>query len=666
MKNLQKYHQQFFMPPQVNLDWLRKDHVDHAPIWCSVDLRDGNQALIEPMGLQEKLEFFDLLVKLGFKEIEIGFPAASETEFAFARQLIEQNKIPEDVTIQVLTQAREHIIRRTFEAIQGAGHAIVHLYNSTSVAQREQVFHKNKKEIKELAVEGARLLQELAKETEGDFSFEYSPESFSGTEVDYALEVCNAVLNVWKPEKDKKVIINIPTTVEVSMPHVFGAQIAYLSEHMDFRKQVTLSVHPHNDRGCGVATTEMAILAGCDRVEGTLFGNGERTGNVDVVTLALNMYSQGVDPKLDFSDLMSVAQTYERLTGMKVYERSPYAGALVFTAFSGSHQDAISKGFSFHESGKDNGIWSVPYLPIDPRDIGRQYDGDVIRINSQSGKGGVSYILKTGFGISVPKKMQEDLGYTMKHISDREHAELAPDRVYQIFDDLYIHPDMNFQITDCHFKQTTGGILVQMSLQHGGSDHVVEANGNGRIDAVSNALKQYFGVRYQLSAYEEHALTSGSSSKACAFVCITAGDKEYWGVGIHEDIIKASVDALAVSVNHLEGVKEAQAPTDERIGEILNYMQKQYLEITLEDLAKKFYLSKPYLSKYIKEKSGQTFGEHLKKIRLKKAGSLLKNGNMRVERVAEMVGYHNVEHFNRLFKKKYGMTPVQYRSGSVS
>ena len=622
MKNLQKYHQQFFMPPQVNLDWLRKDHVDHAPIWCSVDLRDGNQALIEPMGLQEKLEFFDLLVKLGFKEIEIGFPAASETEFAFARQLIEQNKIPEDVTIQVLTQAREHIIRRTFEAIQGAGHAIVHLYNSTSVAQREQVFHKNKKEIKELAVEGARLLQELAKETEGDFSFEYSPESFSGTEVDYALEVCNAVLNVWKPEKDKKVIINIPTTVEVSMPHVFGAQIAYLSEHMDFRKQVTLSVHPHNDRGCGVATTEMAILAGCDRVEGTLFGNGERTGNVDIVTLALNMYSQGVDPKLDFSDLMSVAQTYERLTGMKVYERSPYAGALVFTAFSGSHQDAISKGFSFHESGKDNGIWSVPYLPIDPRDIGRQYDGDVIRINSQSGKGGVSYILKTGFGISVPKKMQEDLGYTMKHISDREHAELAPDRVYQIFDDLYIHPDMNFQITDCHFKQTTGGILVQMSLQHGGSDHVVEANGNGRIDAVSNALKQYFGVRYQLSAYEEHALTSGSSSKACAFVCITAGDKEYWGVGIHEDIIKASVDALAVSVNHLEGVKEAQAPTDERIGEILNYMQKQYLEITLEDLAKKFYLSKPYLSKYIKEKSGQTFGEHLKKIRLKKAGSL--------------------------------------------
>ena len=554
MKNLQKYHQQFFMPPQVNLDWLRKDHVDHAPIWCSVDLRDGNQALIEPMGLQEKLEFFDLLVKLGFKEIEIGFPAASETEFAFARQLIEQNKIPEDVTIQVLTQAREHIIRRTFEAIQGAGHAIVHLYNSTSVAQREQVFHKNKKEIKELAVDGARLLQELAKETEGDFLFEYSPESFSGTEVDYALEVCNAVLNVWKPEKDKKVIINIPTTVEVSMPHVFGAQIAYLSEHMDFRKQVTLSVHPHNDRGCGVATTEMAILAGCDRVEGTLFGNGERTGNVDIVTLALNMYSQGVDPKLDFSDLMSVAQTYERLTGMKVYERSPYAGALVFTAFSGSHQDAISKGFSFHESGKDNGIWSVPYLPIDPRDIGRQYDGDVIRINSQSGKGGVSYILKTGFGISVPKKMQEDLGYTMKHISDREHAELAPDRVYQIFDDLYIHPDMNFQITDCHFKQTTGGILVQMSLQHGGSDHVVEANGNGRIDAVSNALKQYFGVRYQLSAYEEHALTSGSSSKACAFVCITAGDKEYWGVGIHEDIIKASVDALAVSVNHLEVV----------------------------------------------------------------------------------------------------------------
>ena len=349
MKNANKYMRQYFMPPVCEYDWVKKDYVDAPPIWCSVDLRDGNQALIEPMSLEEKLEFFRMLVKIGFKEIEVGFPAASETEFDFMRALIERDMIPDDVTVQVLTQAREHIIKKTFEAVKGAPHAVIHLYNSTSVAQREQVFKKDKEQIKKLAVDGAKLLKKLADETEGDFSFEYSPESFHGTEVDYAVEVCNAVLEVWKPTAENKAIINIPATVETAMPHVFATQIEYVSKNLKYRDHVVLSLHPHNDRGCGVADAELGMLAGADRIEGTLFGNGERTGNVDIITIAMNMFSHGIDPKLDFSDMPKIRETYERLTGMQVYARQPYAGDLVFTAFSGSHQDAIAKGMAFRE-----------------------------------------------------------------------------------------------------------------------------------------------------------------------------------------------------------------------------------------------------------------------------------------------------------------------------
>ncbi|MBQ7614610.1 MAG: 2-isopropylmalate synthase [Butyrivibrio sp.] len=663
MENVQKYQRQYFMPPEPSYDWVKKDYVDHPPIWCSVDLRDGNQALIEPMSLDEKLEFFTMLVNLGFKEIEIGFPAASETEFEFARTLIEKNMIPDDVTVQVLTQAREHIIKRTFEAVKGAPKAIIHLYNSTSVAQREQVFKKSKEEVKKIAVDGAKLLDKLARETNGNFSFEYSPESFPGTEVDYAVEVCNAVLDVWQPTPGNKVIINIPTTVEIAMPHVFATQVEYISKNLKYRDAVTLSLHPHNDRGSGVSDAELGCLAGADRIEGTLFGNGERTGNVDIVTLAINMYSHGVDPKLDFSHIMEVGETYERLTRMRIYERQPYAGQLVFTAFSGSHQDAISKGFSWHDQKKDRGIWSVPYLPVDPKDLGREYDGDVIRINSQSGKGGVSYILKTNYGMMVPKEMQADISYTIKDISDREHAELSPARIYQIFEDKYVHNDNVFRIPEVHFKQIDG-ILAEVTISHADKENVIEANGNGRLDAVSNAIKQYFNISYELSTYEEHALSRGSSSKACTYVGITHNGQKYWGVGIDEDIIKSSIGALVIAVNQIEDVKNIKDSKDDRINSIINYIQENYLTVTLDDLSSQFYLSKPYLSKYIKEKSGMTFGENVKRIRLNKASTLLRNGNMKVEKVAEAAGYQNVEHFNRLFKKKYGMTPVQYRSSS--
>ena len=383
MKNFEKYERSYFMPPEISYDWVKKDYIDKAPIWCSVDLRDGNQALIEPMSLEEKIEFFQMLLDIGFKEIEVGFPAASETEYQFLRTLIEQNMIPDDVTIQVLTQAREHIIKKTFEAVKGAPHAVIHLYNSTSVAQREQVFKKSKEEVKQIAIDGAKLLKKLADETEGNFTFQYSPESFPGTEVDYALEVCNAVLEEWKPTADNKVIINLPTTVENAMPHVFATQVEYMSKHLLYRENVILCLHPHNDRGCGVCDAELGVLAGADRIEGTLFGNGERTGNVDIITLAMNMFSHGVDPELDFSNMGEICENYERLTRMHVYERQPYAGDLVFTAFSGSHQDAIAKGMAYREE-QEREHWTVPYLPIDPKDVGRKYDSDVIRINSQS------------------------------------------------------------------------------------------------------------------------------------------------------------------------------------------------------------------------------------------------------------------------------------------
>ena len=660
MKNSNKYIRQYFMPPVCEYDWVKKDHIDTPPVWCSVDLRDGNQALIEPMSLEEKLEFFQMLVEVGFKEIEVGFPAASETEYAFMRALIERNMIPEDVTVQVLTQAREHIIKKTFEAVKGAPHAVIHLYNSTSVAQREQVFRKDKDEIKKIAIEGAKLLKDLAAETEGNFSFEYSPESFHGTEVEYAVEVCNAVLDVWQPDASNKAIINIPATVETAMPHVFATQVEYVSRNLKYRENVVLSLHPHNDRGTGVADAELGLLAGADRIEGTLFGNGERTGNVDIITIAMNMFSYGVDPGLEFSNMPSIRERYERLTGMKVYERQPYAGDLVFSAFSGSHQDAIAKGMNWREE-KNCDTWTVPYLPIDPVDVGRTYDADVIRINSQSGKGGVSYILKQNFSIQLPEKMREEVGYAVKHVSDEAHKELSPQWVYEIFENEYIEHTPNFNITECHFKQNEG-IMAEATINCGGKKVIVDANGNGSLDAVSNIIKQYFGVSYELSEYEEHTLSKGSSSKAIAYVGITCDGQMYWGAGIHEDIIKASIHALIVATNKLPQLQTDDGEKDDRLINILNYIQNNYQTVSLEELAEKFHLSEPYISKYIKDKSGKTFGEHVANIRMKKAKVLLKNGNMTVENIAYAVGYQNVEPFNRTFKKMFDMTPVQYRN----
>ena len=550
MMNVSKYKKQYYLPPEICMDWAKKDYIDKAPAWCSVDLRDGNQALVIPMSLEQKVEFFKLLVQIGFKEIEVGFPAASETEYTFLRTLIDRKLIPEDVTIQVLTQAREHIIRKTFEAVKGAPKAIVHVYNSTSVAQREQVFKKSKEEILKIAVEGAKLLKELAEQTEGNFQFEYSPESFTGTEPEYALEVCNAVINVWQPTPDNKCIINLPVTVEHSMPHVYASQVEYMCKHMLHRENVIVSLHPHNDRGCGVADSEMGILAGADRIEGTLFGNGERTGNVDIVTLGMNMYSQGVDPKLDFSDMPHICEVYERCTGMTVGERSPYSGALVFAAFSGSHQDAIAKGMHWIEE-KDPNRWTVPYLPIDPTDVGRNYDADVIRINSQSGKGGVGYILETKYGLNLPPKMREAMGYAAKGVSDHLHKELHPDEIFDLFKKTFENVGQPYSINEVHFQQTGEGITTKVTSTFNGKTITTEAVGNGRLDAVSNALKKAYELKYSLEVYQEHALERSSSSKAIAYVGIKKPDGTMaWGAGVDPDIIRASIDALVTAINN--------------------------------------------------------------------------------------------------------------------
>ena len=550
MMNASKYKRQYYLPPETCMDWAKKDYIDKAPTWCSVDLRDGNQALVIPMSLEQKVEFFKLLVKIGFKEIEVGFPAASETEYTFLRTLIDRDLIPEDVTIQVLTQAREHIIRKTFEAVKGAPKAIVHVYNSTSVAQREQVFKKSKEEILKIAVDGAKLLKELAEQTEGNFQFEYSPESFTGTEPEYALEVCNAVIDVWQPTPENKCIINLPVTVEHSMPHVYASQVEYMCKHMLHRENVIVSLHPHNDRGCGVADSEMGILAGADRIEGTLFGNGERTGNVDIVTLGMNMYSQGVDPKLDFSDMPHICEVYEHCTGMSVGERSPYSGALVFAAFSGSHQDAIAKGMHWIEE-KDPNRWTVPYLPIDPTDVGRNYDADVIRINSQSGKGGVGYILETKYGLNLPPKMREAMGYTAKGVSDHLHKELHPDEIFDLFKKTFENVVQPYSINEVHFQQKEVGITTKVNSTFNGRTITTEATGNGRLDAVSNALKKAYELKYTLEVYQEHALERSSSSKAIAYVGIKKPDGTMaWGAGVDPDIIRASIDALVTAINN--------------------------------------------------------------------------------------------------------------------
>ena len=551
MKYVENYKKGYYMPPEKCLKWTEKEYIDKAPVWCSVDLRDGNQSLIIPMSLEEKLEFFSFLVKVGFKEIEIGFPAASETEYEFTRTLIEKDLIPDDVTIQVLTQSREHIIKKTFEALEGCKSAIVHLYNSTSVAQREQVFKKSKEEIKEIAVFGAKLCDEYRKKTKGNFRFEYSPESFTGTEPEYALEVCNAVLDVWKPTENDKVIINLPVTVAMSMSHVYASQVEYMSENLKYRENVVVSLHPHNDRGCAVADSELGLLAGGDRIEGTLFGNGERTGNVDIVTLAMNMFSHGVDPELDFTNLPEIVDVYQRMTRMHVYERQPYSGDLVFTAFSGSHQDAIAKGMKYREE-RDEKYWTGPYLPINPVHVGRSYDADVIRINSQSGKGGIGYLLEQKYGFDLPPKMREKLGYTVKDVSDKAHKELMPDEVYSIFEKTFVNKVTVLDIPECHFVQSKDGSIQSCATIHyNGTEKVCNAKGNGRLDAVSNAVKDFCGFDFAINVYKEHALEHGSHSKAVAYVGIEHDGKTYWGAGIHTDIINASISALVSAVNNM-------------------------------------------------------------------------------------------------------------------
>lgn len=554
MPNHAKYQRGYFMPPEPCFDWVKKEYISKAPKWVSVDLRDGNQALIIPMSLEQKLEFFKKLVEIGFKEIEIGFPAASETEFELARTLIENDLIPEDVTIQVLTQARDHIIKKTFDALEGCKTpVIVHVYNSTSLAQREQVFKRDKQQIKDIAITGAKLLKELTEAGNHDnYRFEYSAESFTGTEPEYALEVCNAVLDIWQPTPEHKAIINLPATVEMSLPHVFASQIEYMSKNLKYRDAVELSLHCHNDRGTGVAETELGILAGADRVEGTLFGNGERTGNTDLITVAMNMFAHGVDPKLNFANMPELVELYERVTNMKVEPRRPYAGQLVFAAFSGSHQDAIAKGLKWRDE-HDPEHWTTPYLPIDPTDVGRRYETDVIRINSQSGKGGIGYILEQNFGYVLPPKMREELSYASKDVSDHTHAELSPAEVNKIFHENYVNREGHVELVDFHFTHAENNKAFKafVTVNIDGVEQDVIGNGNGRLDSVCNAMEK-LGFKAHVASYSEHALTCGSDSSAMAYVGIEGTDgKIVWGAGEHHDIITASVKGLISALNRM-------------------------------------------------------------------------------------------------------------------
>ena len=489
---------------------------------------------------------------MGFKEIEVGFPAASETEYEFLRTLIENDMIPQDVTVQVLTQCREHIIRKTFDACKGAPNAIIHFYNSTSVAQREQVFRKSREEIKQIAIDGAKLVKKLAAEYEGNFRFEYSPESFTGTEPEYALEVCNAVLDVLEPGPDNNVIINLPVTVEMSMPHVYASQVEYMHENLKYREYVTISLHPHNDRGTGVADTELALLAGADRVEGTLFGNGERTGNVDIITVAMNMYSHGVDPKLDFTNMPEIVKTYEKCTRMHVYERSPYGGALVFAAFSGSHQDAIAKGMNWRKE-KNLHQWNVPYIPIDPKDISRTYDADVIRVNSQSGKGGIGYLLEQAYGYNLPPKMREHFSYLCKSISDHDHRELLGEDVLSIFMERYLNVHEPIGLGEIHLTRQGDEVRTNVTFLRHGVPTTIAASGNGSLDAVSQALHDYTGSKYKLKVYTEHSVQEkASNSTAAAYIGIEAEDGTmYWGAGTNTDITRASIYALLSAYNNM-------------------------------------------------------------------------------------------------------------------
>jgi len=551
VKHVEKYGPLYYMPPGEHTDWVKQDRITKAPIWCSVDLRDGNQALITPMSLDEKLAYYKFLLGIGFNEIEVGFPAASETEYAFMRTLVDGNLIPDDVTIQVLTQSRAHIIEKTFDAIRGAPRAIVHLYNSTSQAQRQQVFKLSEDEIIAIAEEGARLFDKLAGEMpETKFAFEYSPESFTGTEPEFALRICNAVIDVWKPCAERPVIINLPATVEASMPHVYAQQVAYMNRNLKYREHVIISLHPHNDRGTAVAAAEMGLLAGADRVEGTILGNGERTGNVDLVTLALNLYTHGVDPGIDLSDMPHIVRTYEEATGLPVGPRHPYAGELVFAAFSGSHQDAIAKGMQYRKE-KGEKPWTVPYLPLDPGDVNREYETDVIRINSQSGKGGISYILENNFGYHLPRELKPEVGYFIKDVSDKAHKELTPQEILEAFTSGYVNVRSPVSLEGVDWRRDGERTVADLALTFKGERYGLTGTGNGSLDAVSHALRQGKPeLEFRFVDYVQHALESDSDARAAAYVKIhDKAGKPVWGVGVHNDITMASVLALVSAVN---------------------------------------------------------------------------------------------------------------------
>ena len=539
-------------------EWPNKE-IQKAPIWCSVDLRDGNQALVEPMVVEEKIEMFNMLVQMGFKEIEIGFPAASQIEFDFLRQLVERRLIPDDVTVQVLTQCRDHLLKRTFESIQGISKAVVHIYNSTSTLQRDVVFHMDREEIKQIAIDGVDMVKKYMKDYDGKVILEYSPESFTGTEMDYALDICNAVQRAWGPTPDNKMIINLPSTVEMTTPNVFADQIEWMSKHLENRESIILSVHPHNDRGTGVAAAELAMLAGADRVEGTLFGNGERTGNVDILTIAYNMFSQGIDPELEIGDIKKIAEVYERCTKMHIDPRHPYAGKLVFTAFSGSHQDAINKGMHALMERKSE-IWQVPYLPIDPSDIGREYE-PVVRINSQSGKGGVAFVMDSFFGFKLPRGMHKEFADVIQKIAEKQ-GEVAPDQIMEEFRIEYLDRKEPYHFRKCKITDFESGdqfttVAVVTYSDHGETKQF-EGVGNVPIDAVKRGLEEELGISIKVLDYSEHALTSGSGAQAASYIHLMdqKTGKVTYGVGISSNITRASLRGIFSAVNRLFGDAE--------------------------------------------------------------------------------------------------------------
>lgn len=549
--NYQKYTKMYHPVPLENREWCNKE-ITHAPIWCSVDLRDGNQALYSPMTIDEKIEFFEYLVKLGFKEIEVGFPAASGTEFDFIRRLIDEDRIPDDVSIQVLTQAREHIITRTIECLKGAKNAIVHLYNSTSTLQREVVFRKSKEEIKQLAIDGAKLVKKLVdSQLDGNIRYEYSPESFTCTEMDYAAEVVNAVTEIFEPTPERKVIINLPSTIEVATPNVVADQIEYMCKHLNNRENLIISTHPHNDRGTGVAVAELALLAGADRVEGTLFGNGERTGNVDIITVALNMFTQGVDPELDISHIDEAIAIYERCNKMQINPRHPYAGDMAYVAFSGSHQDAIKKSFDKFDEHPEN-KWANPYLTIDPADIGRKYEP--IMINSQSGKGGVSYVMENKYGYTLPKKMLAEFSSIINDLSDAKHTVLENEEIHTAFKDTYMNLNAPIKTYSYRSRNNDAATNVHATIEYNGKVSSIQGNGNGPLDALCAGLRKFLNIDFEICEYTEHALERSSASKAATYIAIKDNDeneKVFWGVGVHENINTASIYALVSAVNRM-------------------------------------------------------------------------------------------------------------------